>query len=266
MLLTSIRALVTRPQIQAQALAEAIQIRQGQAWTLPMLAIVPVTENQQMRNTLLALDQFNKVIVTSHHAALFGLELIDQYWPQLPFHLQWHAIGSKTACTLANYDVDTETPPKGVDSESLLAMDSLTHVDSEKILIIKGKGGRSLLEETLRTRGATVECLETYQRQAPEYPENTLPNLLEKQKINVILCASGETVENLLKQLPENQINDLSLIVPSQRVADQLAKTPFQQVIVAEGASNEAMLSALAALEQQQRAGYKIKKHSEELS
>ncbi|MDP0589933.1 MAG: uroporphyrinogen-III synthase [Candidatus Endonucleobacter bathymodioli] len=264
--MSSIRALVTRPKLQSQSLANAIKNLDGQAWTLPLIEIAPITYNQSIRHTLLALDQFNKIIVTSHHAARIGLNLIENYWPQLPLGLEWHALGPKTARALAYYGINTKIPPQGVNSESLLTMASLTHVRNEKILIIKGKGGRLLLEQTLKTRGANVECLDTYQRLAPVYPTNTLPNLLKCLHINVIICASGETVINLLNILPEDNSTHLNLIIPSQRVASQAIGMPFKQIIVSEDAGNNAMLLALAKLEQQQTTLRKTKQHSEELS
>ncbi|MDP0561735.1 MAG: uroporphyrinogen-III synthase [Candidatus Endonucleobacter sp. (ex Gigantidas childressi)] len=254
MFLSSIRALVTRPKLQSQSLANAIKNRDGQAWALPLLEIASIADNQSIRNTLLDLDQYNKIIVTSHHAARLGLNLIENYWPQLPIGIEWYAIGPKTARTLSYYGVDTRMPQRIVNSESMLTMASLANVRDEKILIIKGKGGRFLLEQTLKTRGANVVCLEAYQRLAPVYPTNILPDLLKYLHINVVICASGETIINLLNILPEDNTPCLNLVVPSQRVASQVMGMSFKKIVVAEGAGNNAMLLALATLEQQRAA------------
>ena len=266
MLLTSIRALVTRPQVQAQSLAEAIRSRQGHAWVLPMLTIAPVTETPQMRSLLLELDQFDKVIVTSQHAAHYGLTLIDQYWPQLPVATDWFAIGPQTANTLSYYGIDVKTPSESMDSEALLNLNDLSSVRQQKILIIKGKGGRTLMADTLKARGAIIEQLETYERKSPDYTTNPLPDVLRKKRINTVLCASGETVTNLLNFLPESEMPQLSLVVPSQRIASAFAALPFRQVTVSEGAGNKAVLAALEGVEHQLTRSGQINKHSEELS
>ena len=265
MLLTSIRALITRPQTQANSLAEAIKIKQGKAWVMPMLAITPTIENHQIRNTLLSIDSFQKIIVTSHHAASFGLKSIKHFWSQLPNNQEWYAIGPKTASMLNQYDIDAIIPFKGSDSESLLKINNLSNIIGTKILVMKGQGGRSIIEETLKIRGAKVECLDTYQRQTLNYSKNTIPNLLKRHKINVIICASGETVTNLLNFLPKIYRHHLCLIVPSKRVEKQFTTSHFNQLIVADGACNEAMLSALLTL-QQQTYPCNIQKYSEKLS
>ena len=63
--LSRVRALVTRPQPQAQSLAQAIEAADGQAWVMPMLAINPLPETQAIKDRLLMLDRFDLVIVTS---------------------------------------------------------------------------------------------------------------------------------------------------------------------------------------------------------
>ncbi len=253
MRLTSIRALVTRPIEQAEPLAQAIRARQGYAGILPLLAIKPLAETQLMRDTILSLDQYEKVIVTSHHAAAWGLEKIEIYWPQLPLHQVWFAIGRKTANTLSHFDVSPQSPKSSASSEGLLALDSLNHVSGQRILIIKGEGGLTLLEDTLRELGASVSVLPVYCRQCPDYPEHTLANRLKDDFINTILCTSGETLSNLMTLAGETPLRLCDLIVPSERVAELAYNTSFRQIIIANGASNDAMLSAMETLELQKK-------------
>ena len=163
------RVLVTRPLEKAKGLAQAIQARGGEAWILPMLEIVPKPESQSMRNTLLGLDQFQKVIVISQHAARIGLEWIENYWPQMPIGLDWFAIGASTAETLAEYDVQALSPSPGIDSEALLGMPSFANVQGENILIIKGEGGRDLLEQNLARQGRAGRAASSIQATTTEY-------------------------------------------------------------------------------------------------
>ena len=246
--LSHIRALVTRPEPQAQALSEAIGEAGGLAWPLPMLSIDALAETQAMRDCLLMLDQFDRIIVTSRPAAKLGMELIDQYWPQLPIHCQWFAIGSSTATELEYYDVRAVFSNQGVDSEALLSLDSFSSVKDEKVLIIKGEGGREVLEEQLSNLGAHVEKLEVYQRSCPTYERNAVVKKLESHSINVILCGSGETLTNLGYYLPMSYRADYRLLVPSERVARQAHSLGFQQVTNTCGASNKMMLLALEAI------------------
>ncbi|MFK0572535.1 uroporphyrinogen-III synthase [Endozoicomonas sp.] len=246
--LSHIRALVTRPEPQARALTEAIKKAKGQAWSMPMLNIDAIPETQAMRDCLLSLDQFDRIIVTSRPAAKLGMELIEQYWPQLPIHGQWFAIGSSTATELGHYNVRAQFSENGVDSEALLELDTFNNVASERLLIIKGVGGRGLLEEQLSYSGGRVRALEVYQRSRPDYERNAAVKKLESHSINVILCGSGETLTNLGYYLPMSRRADYRLLVPSERVAGQAHNLGFQQVINTRGASNEVMLQALAQI------------------
>lgn len=245
-------ALITRPEPQAQELADAIRQSGGQTWVKPMLVIQPLAETQAMKDCLLSLDRYDRVIVTSRPAARLGLDRIDHYWPQLPINLMarkaWYAIGSSTATELQHYHIQATPPTSGVDSEALLELEELIHIEGERILILKGAGGRTLLKERLQDRGATVDSLSVYQRNRPEYPSDVLVKELESKPINVILCGSGETVKNLGYYLPEPHRAGHRLIVPSDRVAQQAKALGFQQVYSANGASNPAMLMALEQL------------------
>ncbi|MDB2384767.1 uroporphyrinogen-III synthase, partial [Endozoicomonas sp.] len=192
--------------------------------------------------------------------------LIDQYWPQRPLGTHWYAIGTQTANTLLHYDIDVKTPSEGLDSEALMSLHDLHSVRQQKVLIIKGKGGRTLIAETLKARGAKVKQLDSYERTSPDYTTNPLPDVLRNKKINAILCASGETVTHLLQWLPESNMPHLHLVVPSQRIARAFSSQPFRQIVVSEGAGNKAMLAALEVIEDQLVRSGQINKHSEELS
>ncbi|MRI31592.1 uroporphyrinogen-III synthase [Endozoicomonas sp. OPT23] len=243
--LSHIRALVTRPKEQAKPLAELIQQQSGQAWVMPMMTIEPYPESQAIRSRVLELDQYHKVIVISHHAARLAMEHIEVYWPQLPIGIQWYAIGEKTRATLDDFDVASVCPKQALDSETLLSLPDFQSVAGEKVLLIKGKGGRDLLRHTLADRGAQVDELELYQRQRPEYSCGQLSSLIKEHRINVILASSGEILANTAHYLSSDFCEHCHLIVPSKRVEALAINMGFTRVHTAEGASNNAMLSAM---------------------
>ena len=243
--LNRIRALITRPQAQGRQLAELIHQQGGQTLQMPMLEITALPENQIIRDKVLALDQYDKVIVISKHAAYFGLELIENYWPQRPLYQQWFAIGETTRHTLAEFDVAATCSSDGSNSESLLALEDFQDISGQSILLIKGKGGRDLLEKTLHQLEARVDTLEVYQRLCPVYPPDEVRQQLVDHGINVILAGSGETVKNLCQYLPGPMLEHCRLVIPGERVAQLAKKLGFRQVYTANGADHAAMLSVL---------------------
>ncbi|AMO54681.1 uroporphyrinogen-III synthase [Endozoicomonas montiporae] len=243
--LNRIRALVTRPNPQGNRLAEHIQQQGGETLVLPMLEIRPLAETQAMRERVLQLDRYQKIIAISKHAAQYGLELIENYWPQLPVGQQWFAIGNTTRQTLARFDVSASCSDQGNDSESLLALDEFSSPEGQSILLIKGSGGRDFLEKALQQKGAQVDTLEVYQRLCPDYQPNQVRQQLSDHGINVILAGSGETIRNLCQHLPMSLLEHYRLVIPGQRVARQAKKLGFRQVYTATGADHAAMLSVL---------------------
>jgi len=75
-----------------------------------------------------------------------------------------------------------------------------------------------------------------------------LARLLEESGIQLILISSGEGLANLqalLSPQESTKFRHIGLLVPSQRVADQAAAVGFDRVVVADNASDAAMLRAL---------------------
>ena len=255
--LQSIRALVTRPSEQAETLVQKIQALGGHACSMPMVEINPLPEDQPIRSAVMALDQYSKIVVISHHAARLGMNHIENFWPQLPLKTDWFAIGEKTRNTLSAYDVKAFCPETPLDSEALLALDDFQAISGEKILLIKGKGGRELLQKELEARGALVHTLEVYERKQPEYTASAVQNKLKQHDINVILTSSGEILTNLAHYLSSEQLSSeklsefpktCRLVVPSQRVEKIAQSMGFQQVYIAQGATDSAMLSVLSLI------------------
>ncbi len=247
--------LVTRPRGQGGPLLASLRAAGMRAVHRPLMDLEPLPALPPLLRQMIAnLDQYQHVIFISANAVRFGLECIDDFWPQLPVGLHWYAVGGSTAALLRERGLDVRLPRTTMDSEGLLALPELSSVDGQRVLIVKGVGGRELLARALGERGAEVDELACYQRSCPGLAPGELAALLLREQIDTILLSSGEGLQNMLALLSAGEttkFRDIALVVPSSRVATQAREAGFRRVVTADNASDAAMLGAL----QQWRAG-----------
>ena len=241
--------LVTRPAGQAVALCGAVAAAGYTVHSQPLLELRALPElPSAQRQLLLDLDLYQHVIFISGNAVHFGMACIEDYWPQLPVGLTWYAIGDVTAGLLRDLGIEAITPGDAMTSEALLAASELQMVMDQRILIIKGEGGRATLREELARRGAKVDELACYRRSCPDLPAGELADRLREWRIDWVMISSGEGLANIqtLLRWPETtKFRDIRVIVPSERIARLARKAGFDQVVTAENASDVAMLHAL---------------------
>lgn len=256
--LRGLRVLVTRPADRAAELLTSLVDAGAQAWHVPLLAIVPLEDGADelrlSRTRLMDLDLYQRVIFISVNAVQCGMALIDQYWPQWPQGVVVYAIGEATAKALADWDLPVRLAHRSnaapaMNSEALLALPELRDLRQEKVLIVRGLGGRETLAQTLRERGARVDYAECYRRQAPVLEHGELPSLLVKHHINVVCLNSGETLEYFRQHCPPTAGEaEPALLVPSERVARQASLAGYRRVIQAANAGTAATLAALGQM------------------
>lgn len=259
MSLEGLRVLVTRPEQQGSSLVARIARAGGMALHYPVLAIVPLgleddEQRQRLKQCILDLDLYHHVIFISTNAVKYGVDWIEDYWPQIPVGIQWYAIGSATAHALIDKGFEASAPTVAMNSEALLAMMALPKLAQQKVLIVRGVGGRDHLAKQLSAHGAQVDYAECYRRAIPESTQEPLAELLTTQHINTVCVNSGESLENFCQMLADKPVASYHLIVPSDRVASLALERGFQQVEVAVNASDDAVLLALEKLAAQQPA------------
>lgn len=241
--------LVTRPEGQAAELVAAVAAAGYPVHSQPLLELQALRGlSSVQRQLVMDLDRYRHVIFISGNAVRHGMGYIENYWPQLPVGLCWYAIGKATAALLRQHGVPAVTPAGDMTSEALLAEPDLKAVDGERVLIIKGEGGRATLREELERRGAQVDELACYRRACPDLADGELSRRLSRWGIRLILISSGEGLANMLALLsPEEttKFTGITLIVPSERVARMAREAGFDRVVTAENASDDAMMRAL---------------------
>ena len=133
--------------------------------------------------------------------------------------------------------VDVLVPALRYDSEGLLEL--LQHVAGWRVMIFRGDGGRELLGDTLKARGATVEYATCYRRSKPDFD---VGELLSAHP-DAITVTSSEALEYLW-QIAQTQLFEVPLFVPHARIAELARKQGWLQVYLT-GAGDKGLLSGL---------------------
>lgn len=232
--------LVLRPQPGADETAQALGARGIPALARPVLETAPLPETPALRTLVQRLDEFDVVVFVSPAAVRFGMKWMDRHWPQYPARIAWLAVGERTREALAAWDLDALSPADAR-TEGLLELAPLRAPGVERVLLVRGEGGRETMAETLAARGLRVEHLVVYARR-PLAAELPAPD-----GVAAVVATSADVVDAFVA-CGGAAFSERPLLVPSQRVADHARDAGFRRVRVMSGAGVGATLEALAEL------------------
>jgi uroporphyrinogen-III synthase len=239
------RVVVTRSVEDVDRLAERLTSDGHLPIKLPLLAIEPLQSSVDIDN----LPPTTTVIIyTSVNAVRHGFEAISQAITN--DGLVTIAVGAKTRDALGEEGVRAESPARE-DSEGILAFLASLDQSPTHVVLVKGQGGRDLIETRLARLGVHLTIIECYRRVWPDVPEANFLSAVSIESPSIIHVASGETLTRLTDLCWAHGVDALNahtLVVPSQRVADQARELGWQSRIVADGAGDEALLKAVADL------------------
>lgn len=238
---SGLRVLITRPAAQSAQLDSLLRRRGADPVPLPLFEILPAGEEPVQRRILDEARAWTGWVFTSANAARQTARLDAGAWPAL------YAIGQATARTLAQSGrPGARVSDIGSSSEDLLAHPDLQHVEGQRFLVCTGEGGRDLLAERLRARGAEVERLELYRRAPIEHPPEAVRAAANAS--DAIICTSGESLERLCVLLPkdlQSTMRSRLLVVPSPRVLELARRLGFADVRAPHRTSDESLVECL---------------------
>jgi len=250
--LSGLTVVITRPRLQAQALTDLITANGGTAVLFPVIEIVAPADPGPLMAQLNRLDECDIAIFISANAVTAGMKFV-QAAGGLPTTLHLAVVGDATARALANSGYQADIHPKNkFNSEALLAVEEMNNVAGKKIIIFRGDGGRELLADTLRTRGASVEYAECYQRVKPDIDVSNLMNHWQNNDIDAIVVMSNQGIRNLQEMVGkagQTYEQDSQLVVIRERTLKLAQQSGFsKQPLIATTASDQAVVEVLARL------------------
>lgn len=246
--LSGVAVLVTRPDQQATPLCDLLEARGAIALRLAAIHIEAVSDVLDLKLALGPIEAFDLIIFTSANAVKFGSVLLGEHpEPKLA------AIGPATARALEQAGFRTIVPRDGFDSETLLRHPVLDAATAQRILIVKGIGGRDEIKRELERRGAHVTVAEVYRRTRAHPTAETLAALEARfvaGEVHVITATSAEIAASLLQTatpLLRREFERVQWLVPSPRVAAALRSSGLAApVILADSAEDHDLVAAVA--------------------
>ncbi len=230
--LHGVTVVVTRPEHQAQNLIQSLQRKGARVVRLPLLAIEPIGDSPSLNHIIDRLDYYHLAIFISANAVEHGFSAI-QSRRSLPQNLKIAAVGKATARSLTDHGHPADIlPVEQFNSEALLALDVLKNIAGQRVVIFRGQGGRELLAETLRERGAQVDYAECYRRIAPSTDGTEFFTLARNGDVDVVVVTSNEALTNLLHLASPEQLGcllDCQLLVVSWRIAEYATQNGFSR-------------------------------------
>ena len=235
---------ITRPIDQAKKLASLITQAGGEPVLFPLIAITPLDDYSQFDAVISQLNQYDWAIFISSNAVQNGMPRMVKLG--IPPALKFAAIGPVTAQELQQFGVNQVLIPKGrFDSESLLSLPEMHAMQGKQVMIVRGIGGRDVLADTLKARGANVTFAECYQRVNPQTDCQYLTTLLTQKTLDGIVVTSSEAMRHLLDLAGQQPwLKQTTLFVNHARIAE-LPLSLGLRVNVAEAPGDEAMLALL---------------------
>lgn len=239
---------ITRPIDQAKKLSLLISNHGGVPISFPLIDIAPLQDYNMFDRVVNALETYDWAIFISSNAVQNGMPRILDKFGHLPPQLKFAAIGPVTAEELRQMGVaQVLTPQHRFDSESLLSLPEMQAVQGKRVMIVRGIGGRDVLADALKARGAHVTFAECYQRVSPQRDCTLLEQLWRNQQCHAIVVTSSEAMRYLLAMThngSDHWLRNLLICVNHARIAEE-AEAVGLQVTIADAPGDDAMLACL---------------------
>ncbi|MBS3799335.1 uroporphyrinogen-III C-methyltransferase [Pseudoalteromonas sp. BDTF-M6] len=234
---------VTRPQGKGQELADLLSAQGHKVTQCPVLNIEYLDSDEQ---ELATLDEADIAVFVSQDA-VSGLY---QQRATLPSSLQCVAVGEATAEAIESHFQYRALVPEQHDSEGVLALPQLQQVEGKSIVLVKGRGGRTLIAKTLKQRGAFVNPLVVYQRSGAKPSSDAWLQQWQQKQVDALVITSNSSVDAIFaSQDPQllQWLKSRHFYIVSARTGAHLEQqgVATDHISIAAGVTNQAIAACI---------------------
>jgi uroporphyrinogen-III synthase len=232
--LAGVGVIVTRPARQAGAFAQKLAVMGARPIVFSAIVILPPDDAAALAAAHAMLSRCYAAVFVSANAAEYGVP--PSAWPA---DVKAFAPGPGSASALTDLGVpDVQFPAARHDSEGLLALPALADVNGRRIVIFRGDGGRDVLGDTLRARGALVDYVACYRRAPPTAGAQGLAEILRRHEAHALTLTSSEGAGNLCNVLDAGSfaiLRSLPAFAPHPRIAAHARELGLDGIETASG-------------------------------
>ncbi|SFN82124.1 uroporphyrinogen-III synthase [Formivibrio citricus] len=216
------RIWITRPRNQSAGLRSLLEQVGAIPVLLPLLEIAPPLDTAPLQQALQNLDNYDLAVFVSPSALEKVFEHLPCPWPAgLPVAV----MGPGSAARARELGIPAVIQPTGqFDSAGLLTEPALQDLAGKRVVLFRGESGREELPQTLRTRGASVDCIGAYRRLPPIFDETRLVAELAAG-CDGIVVSSSEAAQHLFRLAGDKtrqQLQSQLYFAPHTRIVETL--------------------------------------------
>ncbi|MDY7572774.1 uroporphyrinogen-III synthase [Actimicrobium sp. CCI2.3] len=249
------KLVITRPLAQSLGLAQVLRDGGREVVILPLLDILPLPDEAALQAVLAQLESFALVAFVSPNAIDAAFAQVATWPVSVPLAVMGE--GSRRALarhgvTAGPYQITSPLDTQRTDSQTLLQALDLPRLQGQRVLIIRGDGGRELLADAMRDAGIDVQQVAAYRRVAPRLDaalRQRLTDLLAQDCDWII--TSSEALQVLMGFVQQvdaetgvGKIQHKNVFVPHRRIAETAVSLGFRYVFLT-GSGDEGLLTAL---------------------
>ncbi len=241
---------------RAQQLNEMIKNEGWQPLSVPTFVIeTGCDESRFIEEIPLLLDSDKDLtrlcfIFISTNAVQFFYKLCQTHLStsqlQVLISIPCFAVGKATRKQLVDYHFDHVLVPKQENAEGMLADPKIEQF--EQFVIIKGEGGRDILELNLAKSANLLHCYSLYRRTWLKLNHCQLKEILTA---DVWLITSGEMLSHIMESIDayiEADLSHITVLLPSKRVEMIAKQWEIPNVININSARNEDLVAQIKRL------------------
>ena len=204
MSLTDKKIIITRAQEQTSEARKIFRKNGAEVFDLPSLVIGPPDDWAPLDDALKKISTFDWIIFSSAN----GVRNVEDRMREIGLSLskisktiQIAAVGRKTASLLSDMDAKISFVPPSFVADSLVEHFPQNQKGLKLFIPRVQTGGRSLLSDSFKLKGAEVVEVAAYESFCPQdIPQKTI-DALNSGKIDIIAFTSGKTVINTVSLL-----------------------------------------------------------------